>query len=71
MVSPSIERHLAKWRYKTVKGWLHRVRKFKTASINKEERVAWEKVESWMLSIKKNQYLNERGVISLGEKEED
>ena len=71
MVSKSAQRHLDKWRYKTVNGWINRVKKFKSASLNDEERIAWGKVESWLQSIKVNQYLNDRGVISLSDSTSD
>ena len=63
------KRQLAKWRYKTVKGWIHRVRKFKKASLNNEERIAWGKVETWMLTIIENKYLSDGGVISLDDQD--
>jgi len=53
------------WRYRVVKHWLHRVQKFKSESQTKEQIIAWTEVESWLLSILKNKFLNKNGSIGL------
>ncbi len=48
------------WRYKQVKKWLKRIDTFKNKSNNVHEIHAWNEIRTWVESLMKRRYYNEK-----------
>ena len=53
------------WRYRIIKGYRRRARKFQSESKTPEEFIAWGKVIEWLNSILEKRCLNMKDAISI------
>ena len=58
-------RTVGSWRYRVMKGYLHRVQKFKREAETLAEIEAWNKVEAWFRTIIEHKHINWKDVIIL------